>query len=188
MTVAENLAKKYQEFAAVDGVSFEVADGESFGLLGPDGAGKSTPRRMVGAVSTRTDVLFSPTFCPLSFCPLSFYPQPIQDLTQALPLWHGVGLVRGLTAGQFNAGLLWHVLYHVAMILCGLVHTTRRGLSCEQNTLPHPPTMWEGGKVFCTQLNGQGRDIRSSYASMSMLRVSRLASSATSVSTAITDR
>ncbi len=54
MIVAENLVKKYKEFAAVDGVSFEVAAGESFGLLGPNGAGKSTTMRMVGAVSTRT--------------------------------------------------------------------------------------------------------------------------------------
>ncbi len=54
MIVAENLVKKYKEFAAVDGVSFEVAAGEAFGLLGPNGAGKSTTMRMVGAVSTRT--------------------------------------------------------------------------------------------------------------------------------------
>jgi lipooligosaccharide transport system ATP-binding protein len=51
---AKNLVKKYKDFAAVDGISFEVAPGESFGLLGPNGAGKSTTMRMVGAVSTRT--------------------------------------------------------------------------------------------------------------------------------------
>jgi lipooligosaccharide transport system ATP-binding protein len=51
---ATALTKKYKEFAAVDGISFEVAPGESFGLLGPNGAGKSTTMRMVGAVSTRT--------------------------------------------------------------------------------------------------------------------------------------
>ncbi|WP_246140005.1 ABC transporter ATP-binding protein [Protaetiibacter larvae] len=51
---ATGLVKRYGEFAAVDGVSFEVAAGESFGLLGPNGAGKSTTMRMVGAVSTRT--------------------------------------------------------------------------------------------------------------------------------------
>ena len=56
MTViaASQLVKRYGDFAAVDGVSFEVAPGESFGLLGPNGAGKSTTMRMVGAVSTRT--------------------------------------------------------------------------------------------------------------------------------------
>jgi lipooligosaccharide transport system ATP-binding protein len=51
---ASSLTKKYKDFAAVDGLSFEVAPGESFGLLGPNGAGKSTTMRMVGAVSTRT--------------------------------------------------------------------------------------------------------------------------------------
>jgi len=51
---ATTLTKKYKDFVAVDGISFEVAPGESFGLLGPNGAGKSTTMRMVGAVSTRT--------------------------------------------------------------------------------------------------------------------------------------
>jgi len=51
---ASGLTKKYKEFVAVDGISFEVAPGESFGLLGPNGAGKSTTMRMLGAVSTRT--------------------------------------------------------------------------------------------------------------------------------------
>jgi lipooligosaccharide transport system ATP-binding protein len=51
---ATDLSKKYKDFPAVDGISFEVAPGESFGLLGPNGAGKSTTMRMVGAVSSRT--------------------------------------------------------------------------------------------------------------------------------------
>ena len=51
---AVDLTKTYGEVRAVDGISFEVAPGESFGLLGPNGAGKSTTMRMVGAVSTRT--------------------------------------------------------------------------------------------------------------------------------------
>ena len=42
------------DFVAVDGLSFEVAPGESFGLLGPNGAGKSTTMKMIGAVSSRT--------------------------------------------------------------------------------------------------------------------------------------
>jgi ABC-type glutathione transport system ATPase component len=42
------------DFVAVDGLSFEVAPGESFGLLGPNGAGKSTTMKMIGAVSTRS--------------------------------------------------------------------------------------------------------------------------------------
>jgi lipooligosaccharide transport system ATP-binding protein len=51
---ASDLTKKYKDFAAVDGISFQIAPGESFGFLGPNGAGKSTTMRMVGAVSTRS--------------------------------------------------------------------------------------------------------------------------------------
>lgn len=51
---AHQLTKAYKGFTAVDGISLEVAPGESFGLLGPNGAGKSTTMRMLGAVSTRT--------------------------------------------------------------------------------------------------------------------------------------
>ena len=51
---AVNIVKKYDDFVAVDGISFEVARGESFGLLGPNGAGKSTTMKMIAAVSTRT--------------------------------------------------------------------------------------------------------------------------------------
>ena len=41
------IVKKFGDFTAVNGVSFNVADGEIFGLLGPNGAGKSTLIRMM---------------------------------------------------------------------------------------------------------------------------------------------
>src|SRR5213078_2278257 len=43
----QNIVKRYGDFTAVDGVSFDVAEGEIFGLLGPNGAGKSTLIRMM---------------------------------------------------------------------------------------------------------------------------------------------
>jgi len=37
-----DLRKAYGSFQAVDGISFDINDGETFALLGPNGAGKST--------------------------------------------------------------------------------------------------------------------------------------------------
>jgi ABC-2 type transport system ATP-binding protein len=45
--VVEDLRKNYGELAAVDGVSFSVAEGEFFGILGPNGAGKTTTLELV---------------------------------------------------------------------------------------------------------------------------------------------
>jgi ABC-2 type transport system ATP-binding protein len=42
-----NLTRKFGQFTAVDGVSFEVGTGEIFGFLGSNGAGKSTTIRML---------------------------------------------------------------------------------------------------------------------------------------------
>jgi ABC-2 type transport system ATP-binding protein len=43
----EGLRKQFGGFVAVQGASFEVAEGANFGLLGPNGAGKSTLIRML---------------------------------------------------------------------------------------------------------------------------------------------
>jgi lipooligosaccharide transport system permease protein len=61
-----------------------------------------------------------------TFYPISVYPEPVQWLIQAMPLWHGVELVRGLTTGVIGPMLLVHVAYYAVMIGLGLVFTTRR--------------------------------------------------------------
>jgi len=45
--VARGLTKRFQNFVAVDHISFEVKRGEIMGFIGPNGAGKSTTIRML---------------------------------------------------------------------------------------------------------------------------------------------
>ena len=45
--IIKNLSKSYRSNAAVKNVSFDVQHGEIFGLIGPDGAGKTTLFRML---------------------------------------------------------------------------------------------------------------------------------------------
>jgi ABC-2 type transport system ATP-binding protein len=50
MILAEGLAKQFDDFLAVDGVSFQVPTGQILVLLGPNGAGKTTTVRMLTSV------------------------------------------------------------------------------------------------------------------------------------------
>ncbi|MEE1619883.1 ABC transporter permease [Zafaria sp. Z1313] len=65
--------------------------------------------------------LFSATLYPLDV-----YPQAVQWLIQALPLWHGVELLRQLSVGAFGWAMLGHLLYFAVMIVAGMVLTTTR--------------------------------------------------------------
>ena len=47
---AEKLAKKYDDFLAVDNIDFQVYKGECCGFLGPNGAGKTTTIKMIHCV------------------------------------------------------------------------------------------------------------------------------------------
>ena len=51
---AHNLTKKFGAFTAVDAISFEVMEGEIFGFLGANGAGKSTAMKMLTGLLSPT--------------------------------------------------------------------------------------------------------------------------------------
>ncbi|HKO76467.1 MAG TPA: ABC transporter ATP-binding protein [Flavobacterium sp.] len=45
--ILKNISKKYGDLTALDNISFEVEKGELFGLIGPDGAGKTSLFRIL---------------------------------------------------------------------------------------------------------------------------------------------
>nr|WP_235830630.1 ABC transporter permease [Arthrobacter cheniae] len=65
--------------------------------------------------------LFSATFYPLSV-----YPQGIQWFIQALPLWHGVELLRQISIASFTPATVIHLSYFLVMIAVGMLLTTLR--------------------------------------------------------------
>ncbi len=65
----ENLVKKFGSFTAVDSISFDVKEGEIFGFLGANGAGKTTAMKMLSG-------LLSPTSGKASVAGFDVFRQP----------------------------------------------------------------------------------------------------------------
>lgn len=51
----ENLTKRFKNTTAVDRLNLSVEEGEIFGLVGPDGAGKTTTIRLLSAIMNPTE-------------------------------------------------------------------------------------------------------------------------------------
>jgi ABC-2 type transport system ATP-binding protein len=50
----DKLRKVFRDFTALDGISFEIGEGELFGILGPDGSGKTTLCRIIAGLMAPT--------------------------------------------------------------------------------------------------------------------------------------
>ena len=51
----ENLTRKFSDLTALDHLNIEVEEGEIFGLVGPDGAGKTTTMRLLTGILDPTE-------------------------------------------------------------------------------------------------------------------------------------
>ncbi len=49
---ADKLTKRFGDFVAVDAITFDVKQGEIFGFVGANGAGKTTAMRILCGLST----------------------------------------------------------------------------------------------------------------------------------------
>ncbi|MEH6343711.1 MAG: ABC transporter ATP-binding protein [Bermanella sp.] len=80
MIRVKNLSMKFDDFTAVDDLSFDVAEGEVLGFLGPNGAGKSTTMKIISG-------FLQATSGEVSVCGLSVDrdPQKVQQIMGYLP-------------------------------------------------------------------------------------------------------
>ncbi|MBS3957581.1 MAG: ABC transporter ATP-binding protein [Clostridiales bacterium] len=108
------LRKRFGELVAVDGVSFEIAAGETYGLLGPNGAGKTTSIAMICGLLERDagDVrLLGEPFTPRSVAAkraIGYVPQDLAiypDLTARENLAF-FGRLYGLSRGELAARIV----------------------------------------------------------------------------------
>ena len=94
---ARALAKSYGALQALDAVSFEVREGEIFGFIGADGAGKSTAFRIIGGVLTQN----SGEVRVLETTPRKARPR-VGYLTQPFSLYQDLSIAENL---KYAAGL-----------------------------------------------------------------------------------
>ncbi|GAA6134458.1 ABC transporter ATP-binding protein [Oceaniserpentilla sp. 4NH20-0058] len=69
MIRVQNLTKRFDQFTAVNQLSFDVSPGEVLGFLGPNGAGKSTTMKMITG-------FIQPTQGSISVCDINVLEQP----------------------------------------------------------------------------------------------------------------
>lgn len=65
--------------------------------------------------------LFSTTFFPLTV-----YPEPLRVVVQCFPLYHGIQLMRELSVGALDLGMLGHLAYLVVLAVFGVWAAARR--------------------------------------------------------------
>lgn len=99
-----NLVKKYAELTAVNGISFDIQQGEIFSLLGPNGAGKTTT---IAVLST----LYQPTSGDALIAGFSVTKQPmaVREVIGVVP--QDLALYEDLTARENLA--FWGQMYNL---------------------------------------------------------------------------
>jgi len=98
---ADNLVKRFGDFTAVDRISFEVEQGEIFGFLGANGAGKTTAMRMFCGLSKPTSGIGSVAGFDISKKPENIkrsigYMSQKFSLYNDLKVWENIRLFAGI--------------------------------------------------------------------------------------------
>jgi ABC-2 type transport system ATP-binding protein len=94
MIELESLEKRFNGFAAVDGVSLTVGQGTVLGFLGPNGAGKSTTMKMAAG-------FLAPTAGRARICGIDVVRDPLEAKRKIGYLPEGAPAYPDMTAGDF---------------------------------------------------------------------------------------
>ena len=138
MIRVQNLTKRFDQFTAVNNLSFDVSPGEVLGFLGPNGAGKSTTMKMITG-------FIEPSQGQVSVCDIQVDqdPQAVQSIMGYLPegapaygemtvmaFLQFIAKVRGLT-GQEREQRLAKVIQQVELepVLNKSIETLSKGFA-----------------------------------------------------------
>jgi ABC-2 type transport system ATP-binding protein len=105
MLTAQALTRYFDDRVAVEGVSFEVAQGEIFALLGPNGAGKTTTLRMLAGLIEPTSGAVHVDGEPMTRQTAPRLRSRIGFLTEAPGLWDRLSVRQNLTVYARLQGL-----------------------------------------------------------------------------------
>src|SRR3984893_11805502 len=92
--VTEKLTRRFGALLAVDGVDLQVAAGQFFGFLGPNGAGESTTIKML-------TVLLAPSSGRVQLLGLDFSSHAVEVKRQIGVVPEGMGLFERLTGAEY---------------------------------------------------------------------------------------
>ena len=118
MIQVENLVKRFGATTAVDGITFEIPQGQVVGFLGPNGAGKTTTMRMLTGYlppDGGTAQMLGHSVLDQSLDVrkrLGYLPEnnPLPDDIEVTDFLHYVGQLRGLSDLNTRMGRVKHVL------------------------------------------------------------------------------
>jgi len=155
----ENLTKKYQKLTALSDLNFEVEKGEIFGIIGPDGAGKSTLFNILATLTLPTsgnitvldkDIVkgFKQIRKEIGYLPgtFSLYPDLTvqenlsffatmygsgikENLPMIMPIWRQIAPFKNREAGKLSGGMKQKL-----SLCCALIHKPKILLLDEPTT------------------------------------------------------